>query len=285
MNTLRALYSLLKPGVAGAVLITVLPGFFLGTIPSFFIMAVTIVGTALCAMAAFAYNQVLEVDTDAQMNRTKDRVLPSSKLSKAFVMAFGAVILLAGQAMLLVYVNWIAAACALGSFLVYVILYTALLKRRTEHNTVIGGLSGAVGPLIGQAAAAGTIHVDGFLLFLLIFIWQPPHFWALAIHLRDDYGRAGFPMLPVVKGIDRTIKEMLIYQVILCVLIVIVYYPFHVAGLIYLLPSLAGGLFVLGFMVLYAKTRNETYPRKIFLTSIAHLVIWHAALVADFLNK
>lgn len=277
----RALYSLVKPGVALAVLATVVPGLFLGPLPSGFVIAMTMLGTALSAMASFTYNQIIEASKDARMERTKIRVIPSGAMAPATVFIVGSTALGAGLLILYIYVNLLTAGVAFFSFLFYVFVYTVLLKPNTEHNTVIGGIAGATGPLIGQAASLDFINIEGVMLFLLIFLWTPPHFWALAIHLKDDYARAGFPMLPVTRGIDYTVRQMIAYQILLLIGIAAVYWPLGSAGLLYLLPSLAAGLFVLGMIFVYAKNRSATLPRKIFLTSILHLVVWHVAMTAD----
>ncbi len=283
----RLLSALLKPRFSFSVIFTIIPGLLLGrSLPDAGLVFWTMFGTMLTAMAAFCYNQIVEARTDALMERTKDRALPLGAISVPFAAALGSGLLTAGCLFLYAMVNIVAAGIALFSFVVYVFIYTMWLKPRSVHNTVIGGFSGSIGPLIGEAAVRGTITIEGFAMFMLLFLWQPPHFWALSIRLKDDYAAAGLAMMPVVKGIPYTINQMLFYQVLLIASIVLVTFPLQLGGLIYLIPSLGLGLLVLYMMIRLRSNPSPEQARKIFGFTILHNTVWHLALSIDlYLNR
>ena len=279
--TFRMLYSLLKPGLSFAVILTILPGLLLTrTLPSLTLTIFTMLGTMLVAMSSFCYNQLLETQTDARMERTRDRALPSGSLTITAVSVLGGTLLMVGFAMLYIWVNLTAACIALASFFIYNFVYT-YLKSRTEHNTVIGGLSGAIGPLIGEAAVRGNITQDGFVLFLLLFLWQPPHFWALSIYLEKDYAQADLPMLPVARGVPYTIRQMLLYQALLIICLVLVVYPLNLGGMLYAIPSLLLGALVFFLMFRLKSDPSPVFARKIFFLTILHMLVWHISLFID----
>jgi len=284
---LSSVIDLFKPGLAFSILVTAVPGLLLGkTLPSAQTVFYCMLGTMLVAMSSFCYNQILEMRTDALMKRTRKRVLADGSLSFTLVSLIASTMLIAGSGMLYLKVNSLAALTAFSSFVIYVFIYTPLLKPRTEHNTVIGGLSGSIGPLIGEAAATGSLSLNGFALFLLMFLWQPPHFWALAIRMKDDYARAGLAMMPVVRGVPYTIKQMLLYQILLLIAMASLYVPLELGGLLYLIPSMSVGILVLAYMFKLRRTEDPGLAYRIFGLTILHVVIWHAALGADlYLRK
>lgn len=299
----RDLSLLLKPTLGASILFTIIPGLLLGPdLPNASLIFFTMLGTYLVAIASFAYNQLLEVPTDAIMERTRIRPLPSGRMQPLTVHLIGSSLLGLGMFLLVMYVNVLAAAAALASFLWYVFIYTAWLKPRSPLNTVLGGAAGSIGPLIGEAAASGQITVEGWMMFLILFLWQPPHFWCLGIKYRDQYGRAGIPILPVAKGVGVTLNQMIFYQVLLLLSIFSMYFPLGMAGEVFLVPAFGFGCLVLYFM-LRLKTgftgepdptaggdahsgaspfgKSGLSPLKVFFLTILHMLIWHLALGAD----
>lgn len=282
VNKIKAAYQLLKPGLALSIVITTVPALFLGPrIPGAGIMLSTLAGTGFLAMAAFAYNQLLESHIDARMERTKYRVLPTGLLSDQAVHLIGTTFLGTGIIVLGLNVNLLAASIGFFSFFYYVFIYTMILKPRTDQNTVLGGIAGAIGPLIGEAAAAGRISIAGAFLFLLLFLWQPAHFWALAIFRRDDYARAGIPMLPVTRGIPLTINYMIMYQFLLIVFIGLAFYPLQLGSLLFLFPSAIAGIFILYLMFRLKADYSDRKARSIFFLTILHMIVWHGTIAID----
>ena len=213
---LRTYFSLTKPTITLLVVVTAIPAMVLASplfIPSAFLMFITLLGAGLSSASAAVFNQVVEIDTDQKMYRTTSRSLPSGKVSKVQASLFGTVLGALGLFVLYTWATPLAAAVALAGHIFYVVIYTMYLKPRTPQNIVIGGAAGAVGPLIGSAAISGTLTLDAWLMFLLIFMWTPPNFWSLAIKYKDDYARAGVPMYPVIYGNEKTRREILLYSI------------------------------------------------------------------------
>lgn len=283
------LYKLFKPGLGASILVTIIPGLLLGPeLPSWSVVAFTMAGTFLLAISSFAYNQIIEIKTDALMERTRDRPLPSGRWPLFAVYFMASSMLVLGLILLALNVNLLAAGVALASFVHYVFIYTAVLKRSTPWNTLIGGFSGAVGPLIGEAAVANTLTFEGFTLFLLLFLWQPPHFWCLGIKYRDQYATAGIRILPVTDGVQVTLRYMIGYWISILLLIVLMYVPVFpplaIAGPSFFVPA-----FGLGLLVLYAMWKlradfqagRDARPLRVFFLTILHMLVWHLAMTAD----
>lgn len=283
-SRLKNLYQLFKPGLAFSIIVTVVPALLLEDhLPSLSLIFYTLLGTGLSAMASFAYNQLLEQHTDAKMQRTARRVLPSGRVDPILVHVAGSSLLGAGIIILYLKAGWLAAALALFSFLFYVFVYTLWLKPNTEHSTVLGGICGAIGPLIGEAALRGTITSDGILLFLLVFFWQPPHFWALAIFRLEDYRAAGFPLLPIKKGIPVTVQQMIFYQALLIVAMILVWIPAQIGSYFFLALSVPFGIYILFRMMQLRKDAKVASARSIFFLTIFHNILWHGSLSAELL--
>ncbi|MCE9597309.1 MAG: heme o synthase [Spirochaetia bacterium] len=277
---------LLKPGIAISVIITVIPGLLAGgQAPGLYLTLVTVVGTLFMAMSSFVYNQIMEIGPDSLMERTKNRPLVTGKVSLAQAHTLGAGLLAAGLSLLWFYATPLAALVALFSFLYYLFIYTLWLKPGTVQSTVFGGVCGALGPMIGQAAMENRIGTAGIMLFLLLFLWQPPHFWALAIAKKDEYSTANFPLLPVVHGIPATLKQMFIYQAFLILTTVLVTYPLALAGFIFLIPSLLTACFTMLLIVRLAKSPTERKAMHVFYASLLHNLAWHAAFSVDLWLK
>lgn len=272
---------LLKPGIAFSVVITVIPGLLsAGKIPSLALVAATLVGTLLVAMSSFAYNQIIETRTDSMMDRTRNRPLVTGKLPLWQAHALALVLLVFGTYLLWVQSTPLAAGIALFSFVYYLLIYTLWLKPTTVQSTVLGGVCGAIGPMIGEAAIANRVGMPGIMLFLLLFLWQPPHFWALAIARREDYSKANFPLLPVLKGIPETLRSMIFYQWLLVIATIGV--PLlGLGGWIFTVPSLLSSLVTLVLIYRMRKDASASSAMKVFFASIVHNLIWHAAFSVD----
>ena len=240
----------------------------------------TLAGGAMSAGSANAINQLLERDIDALMSRTRRRPIPSGRVTPPYALAFAVLLGTVAFVEMAVLVNLLAALLSLAALLFYVFVYTVWLKRSTPQNIVIGGAAGAVPPLVGWAAATGHVNLTAILLFVIVFLWTPPHFWALALFRRDDYARAHVPMLPVVAGEDETRRQIVIYSIVL-VFFTLLLYPVARMGLLYLLSAGAlGGAFV-GLAIRLWSQRTPTAAIRVFGYSILYLGLLFAAMVAD----
>jgi len=283
---IKALYQLFKPGLALSIVLTVLPALFSSTVmPDIGTILGAIIGTLLSAMAAFGYNQIVEQHRDAKMERTRHRILVTGQANPYTVYIVSSSLLGGGLLILGMYAGPLAMVFSLLSFLIYVFVYTIWLKPRSTTNTLIGGISGAVGPLIGESAAKGYVTEYGWLLFLFLFLWQPPHFWALACYRKDDYARGGFAMLPVVRGVRYTSIQMVLYQLLFTALMIVSFYPLGYTDLPFALTAVPFSVFVLVYMIRFARSQNMKHARTAFFLTIFHNLIWHAALTFEQLYR
>jgi len=240
----------------------------------------TLAGGAMSAGSANAINQLLERDIDALMSRTRRRPIPAGRVSPPYAFAFAVLLGTVAFVEMAVLVNLLAALLSFAALLFYVFVYTVWLKRSTPQNIVIGGAAGAVPPLVGWAAATGHVNLTAILLFVIVFLWTPPHFWALALFRREDYARAHVPMLPVVAGEDETRRQIVIYSIVL-VFFTLLLYPLARMGLLYLLSAGAlGGAFV-GLTIRLWRQRTPAAAIRVFGYSILYLGLLFAAMVAD----
>jgi protoheme IX farnesyltransferase len=277
--------ALLKPRVMSLVIFTALVG--LAIAPGHFhpVLAFT---SLLCisvgAGASGALNMALEGDIDALMSRTANRPIPRGRITPPEAMAFGTTLAFFSVMTLGILVNWYAGALLAFTIFFYVVIYTMGLKRRTAQNIVIGGAAGSLPPVVAWVAATGSISVEPVLLFLIIFFWTPPHFWALALFRSDDYARAGVPMLPVVAGPDATRLQILLYTVVL-VAVAAAPWPLGYFDWIYGIISLilGGGMLALAINVYVSRERSRSLRanRKLFAFSILYLFALFATLLLD----
>jgi protoheme IX farnesyltransferase len=219
-------------------------------------------------------------DIDALMERTKDRPLPAGRMAPGEALGFGVVLAVGSVTVMGLGVNWAAASLLGLTIAFYVFVYTMWLKRRTPQNIVIGGAAGAFPPMVGWAAATGDVSPASIVLFAMIFMWTPPHFWALALYRAGDYARAGVPMLPVVAGVRETKKQILVYAALL---VPATLAPFFIglSGLVYLIPAaLLNALFVAGAVRVWFDETHKS-ARKLFGFSILYLFLLFALLLAD----
>ena len=273
--------ALLKPRVMSLVVFTGFAGLVVapGSLHPL-LAAVAVLCIALCAGAAGAINMWYERDIDALMEHTAKRPIPAGRIAPNRALAFGVTLNLLPILLMGLAVNWVAAALLAFAAGFYIFVYTIWLKRRTPQNIVIGGAAGALPPMIGWAAVTGSVGLESLVLFLIIFMWTPPHFWALALYREGDYAKAGVPMLPVVAGPAETRRQILIYT---SLLVPLSFAPvvLGTAGLVYGAAAAAVGANLLWLAVQLVRTRSDRAARRLFGFSILYLFVLFAALIAE----
>jgi len=277
-STARAWLALTKPRIIELLLVTTVPVMMIaaGGWPGTWLVVATVAGGSLSAGGANVLNNVCDRDIDQVMERTANRPLPATDISPRSALIFGVALGVAGFVVLDLAAGRLAASLSTGALLFYVFVYTLLLKRRTTHNIVIGGAAGAVPVLVGWVAVTGTVSTEALLLFAVVCLWTPPHFWALAIRFRDDYSRAGVPMLPVVAGVPATIRQMRLYT-FATVAASLGLAAGESVGVVYLVAAAAAGIwFVHGAIRL---TEERAMP--FFHLSITYLSIVFGGLALD----
>jgi protoheme IX farnesyltransferase len=239
------------------------------------------IGIGMAASAAAVFNHVLDARIDIHMLRTRGRPLPEGRVSESNALAFASVICVLSMIVLWFLVNPLTAVLTFGSLIGYAVIYTVYLKRATPQNIVIGGAAGAAPPVLGWAAVTGEISSSALLLFLIVFVWTPPHFWALAIARKDEYAKVGIPMLPVTHGEGYTRLHILLYTILLVVITIIPYLT-GMSGLIYLLAAVSLGAVFLNYTVRMLRDRGDVeLPMRTFKFSITYLAVLFAALLVD----
>ena len=267
----RRYLELCKPKVVLLIMFTAVVGMLLATdgFPPWEIFIFGNLGIGLAAASGAAVNHGVDQRIDAVMERTKDRPLPTGGNANAAIV-FALLLCAISMAMLLVFVNTLTALLTLISMIGYAVVYTMFLKRNTPHNIVLGGAAGAAPPVLGWAAVTGSVNTEALLLFMIIFIWTPPHFWALAIRRRDDYAKAGLPMLPVTHGIEFTKIQVLLYTFMLLA-VTLIPFVINMTGLIYLAGAVGLGLmFIYHAWKLY-RGKSDEHAMKTFAYSIVYL--------------
>jgi protoheme IX farnesyltransferase len=278
---------LTKPKVQSLLLLTTIATMYVAGDPSPLLVALTCLGGYLSAGGAGAVNHWYDRDIDARMARTASRPVPSGRVSPQAALAFGCILAGLSFLELSLAVNVLAASLSFAGFLVYVFLYTVWLKRRTPQNIVIGGAAGAVPVLVGWAAVTDSLSWAPVVLFAIIFIWTPPHFWSLAVRYKEDYAAADVPMLPVVASMKRTTREIVLYTVVL-VAVSLLFGPVAHLGLIYLIAAAllgAGFLFMTARLWRLARTDRATGKEamRVFSYSITYLTVLFVAMAGDVL--
>jgi heme o synthase len=279
---LRAFLALTKPRVVSLIVFTAVIGMFLATpgmVPLQALLAGT-VGIAFVAGAAAAINCLVEQKIDAVMQRTRWRPIPRGELGLAQTLVFAGLLGGIGLWLLHHFVNELTMWLTVATFVGYAVVYTVILKPATPQNIVIGGASGAMPPVLGWAAVTGEVTTEAMLLFLIIFAWTPPHFWALALYRTEDYARAGVPMLPVTHGKPYTRLQVLLYTLVLFA-VTLLPYAVRMSGLVYLAAAVAlGGVFIYYALRIYFAYTDEV-AQKTFRYSIVYLSALFAALLVD----
>lgn len=278
----RDYLELTKPKVVSLITFTAMVGMFLArpAMVPWTVLLFGSLGIAMVAGAAAAINHLVDQRIDSVMARTRSRPLPTGHLDRRHALLFAALLCASGVALLLAFTNLLTTLLTLASLIGYAVVYTMFLKRATPQNIVIGGAAGAAPPLLGWVAVTGHIEPGALLLFLIIFVWTPPHFWALALHRCEDYARAEVPMLPVTHGADFTRLQILLYTL---VLLAVTLLPFAIgmSGWVYLVAALVLGLrFLWMAAVLYIRA-DDSFAMPVFLYSIIYLFALFAALMGD----
>ncbi len=281
-ETAAAYVSLTKPRIISLLLITTVPTMILAAegMPSVWLVLATLVGGTLAAGGANAINCYLDRDIDEIMHRTRGRPLPLGKIEPQHALIFALVIEAAAFVLLALTSNLLAAGLALAATAFYVFVYTMWLKRTTRQNVVIGGAAGAVPPLVGWAAVTGDVGIPALVLFAIIFVWTPPHFWALSIKYRDDYARANIPMLPVVATLAETKKQIFWYAVGLAPVSLLLYFTGAVGWIYLWAASVLGAAFIWQCWRLRTDTRAGA-AMGVFRSSIYYLTLIFLAVAAD----
>jgi protoheme IX farnesyltransferase len=281
--------ALLKPRVMSLVIFTAMVGLLIA--PGHFhpVLAFTsLLCIAVGAGASGALNMALEGDIDAMMSRTANRPIPRGRITRSEAMAFGTTLAFFSVMTLGILVNWYAGALLAFTIFFYVVIYTLWLKRWTAQNIVIGGAAGSLPPVVAWVAATGSISVEPVLLFLIIFFWTPPHFWALALFRSEDYARAGVPMLPVVAGPDHTRLQILLYTIVL-VAVAVAPWPLGYFDAVYGVTSLilGSGMLALAINVFISRERSASLraTRKLFAFSILYLFALFATLLLEVVAR
>ncbi len=279
----RDFYELTKPRVVMLIVFTAIVGMFL-SVPGWPGIAPLVFGTlgiGFASSSAAVFNHVLDARIDIQMMRTRGRPLPQGRLTERAALVFATALCIVSMLILVLLVNPLTAGLTFVSLIGYAVVYTVWLKRATPQNIVIGGAAGAAPPVLGWTAVTNEIHAGALLLFLIVFVWTPPHFWALAIARKEEYARVDIPMLPVTHGESFTRLQILLYTILL-VVITILPYLIGMSGLIYLLAALClDAVFLYYAIRMYRVPGDHELPMKTFRYSITYLGILFASLLVD----
>ena len=279
----RSYYELCKPKVVYLIVFTAFVGRLLASpsgLPPWEILLVGNIGIGLAAASGAALNHLIDQRIDALMHRTENRPLPSGRLDTMHVLGFALTIGFTGIAMLALFVNELTAFLTFIALIGYAVIYTVFLKRNTPQNIVLGGAAGAAPPLLGWAAVTGQVGTEALLLFLIIFVWTPPHFWALAIRRREEYAKAKIPMLPVTHGVPFTKEQILLYTLLLFT-VSLMPAVIHMSGLIYLSGAVALGIGFIYYAFRLYRDDSDALAMKTFGYSIFYLSLLFAFLLAD----
>ncbi len=280
-GSVRDYLALLKPRVMSLVVFTALVGMVVAPHPIHPVIGfLSLVAIAVGAGAAGALNMWWDADIDAVMRRTSRRPIPCGRVQAGEAFAIGAMLAFGSVTFLLLAANWVAAALLAFTILFYVVVYTVWLKRSTPQNIVIGGAAGAAPPVLGWVAVTNHVSAQALLLFLIIFAWTPPHFWALAIARRHDYSRVDIPMLPVTHGVEFTRLHVLLYTVILSI-VTLQPYVIGMSGLVYLVAAIVLNARFLWQAIQLKVTRRDDLPMRMFRFSIVYLMWLFLALLLD----
>ncbi len=283
---LQSYWQLTKPRIILLLLITTAGSMWIaasGEVDPVLLLS-TITGGALAAASANTINCLYDRDIDYDMERTRHRPLPSGRVQPKDALLFAITLALLSFGLITATSNLLSALLAMSGIVTYVLVYTHWLKRHNSQNIVIGGAAGAIPPLVGWAAVTGELSWPAWILFAIVFVWTPPHFWALAMMIREDYAKVGVPMLPVVKGEAVTAKQILIYTVLLLPTTLLLVYPFGVLGIVYAISALyLGGVFIAKSWALLQSPCDLGLARSLFKYSIVYMMVLSAAMALDSL--
>ncbi|NCV54067.1 MAG: protoheme IX farnesyltransferase [Betaproteobacteria bacterium] len=282
MRLLKSYYLLCKPNVVYMMLICALVGMLLAeeSVSSISRIVIALIGIAFCSGSAASINQVIDRKADASMTRTDQRPIPQGELSAVHASTFALVIGLTGALILYFFINTLTMILTLASLIGYAFIYTVYLKRATPQNIVIGGLAGAAPPLLGWASISNTVDPYALLLVLIIFVWTPPHFWALAIYRKDEYAKESIPMLPVTHGVAFTKLQIVLYTIILFIVSVLPYIVL-MSGWIYLFSAITLSSMFMYYSIKLYYSDDNAFAMKTFNFSIYYIFLIFVALLFD----
>ena len=284
---LRDYIAMTKPRVMSLLLVTAYGGAVLAArdIPPALLTLWVLLGGALASGGASALNMWYEEELDQRMSRTGKRPVAGGRVSPRAALIYGIALNVAAFAVLYFGANVLAASLAMLGTALYVVLYTAILKRTTVHNIVVGGAAGAVPPLVGYAAVLGTLDLDALYLFAIVFFWTPPHFWALAILIRDDYARAGVPMLPVIQGESAARLQILLYTVLMLALTTMFFFVTSRLGAVYLIGSLLLGVTFVALAAIAMSKQTRKSIAWLYKFSLLYLFLLFGFIIYDAATK
>lgn len=281
--TWRDFVTLAKPGILRSNLFAAFGGFWVASKwdIDWLLMVWVLLGTLLVMASSCVFNNYLDRDFDIKMERTRERALPAGKIHPRIVFWYGTTLGILGLAVFIIFTNLVTVLLAVVGMIFYIIIYTAWLKRTSTWSTSVGAVSGAMPPVIGYCAVVGAVDAGAILLFAILFLWQPPHFWALGIRRKEEYRAAGFPLLPVVKGVRRTQWQMLPY-VALLIPAGILFYVYGYVGIIFLIASTILGVVWLIICIRGLRAKDETrWAKQAFLFSIQYLMVIVLIMIID----
>ncbi len=286
LQVIQSYYQLTKPRIIPLLLITTAGSMWIaahGQVDPLLLL-VTLTGGTLAAASAQTINCIYDRDIDYDMERTRHRPIPSGKVQPRDALIFAIALAVMSFTLLAVFANLLAACLAFSGIVFYILIYTHWLKRHSTQNIVIGGAAGAIPALVGWAAVTGTLSWAAWLIFAIVFLWTPPHFWALALMIRDDYAKVGIPMLPVVEGDIATVKQIWYYTLVTVAATVLLVYPLHASGFVYGAIAVSlGGLFVHKSWRLLHNPEDRIVARELFLYSISYMMLLCLGMVIDSL--
>ena len=282
LSILNDYLTLTKPPIVVLLLVTAAGGMFLAAqgLPSLLLMGLVWLGGALAAGGANAINHYLDRDIDERMSRTRQRPVAGHRISPTKALIFGLVLNIIAFAVLVTWINLLAALLTLSATLFYVFVYTRWLKRTTPHNIVIGGAAGAIPPLVGWAAVTGGLDLPAVYLFAIVFFWTPPHFWALSLLIKDDYAEAGIPMLPVVTTVEHTTQQIFYYTLAL-VGLTVMFALTPAVGLVYLVSALVLGAVFIWMAWQLRRNYTRSSAKTVYLYSLLYLALLFVGVMVD----
>ncbi|MBN3949215.1 MAG: protoheme IX farnesyltransferase [Nostoc sp. NMS7] len=286
LQVIQSYYQLTKPRIIPLLLITTAGSMWIAAKGEvdFLLLLVTLTGGTLAAASAQTINCVYDRDIDYDMERTRHRPIPSGKVQPRDALIFAIALATISFTLLAVFANLLAALLAFSGIVFYILVYTHWLKRHTTQNIVVGGAAGAIPALVGWAAVTGTLSWSAWLIFAIVFLWTPPHFWALALMIRDDYAKVGIPMLPVIEGDTATVKQIWYYTLLTVVATGLLVYPLGASGILYAAIALIlGGLFIYKSWRLLQNPEDRTVAKELFLYSISYMMLLCLGMVVDSL--
>lgn len=286
LQVIKSYYQLTKPRIIPLLLITTAAAMWLasGGNVNPFLLFITLLGGTLAAASAQTLNCIYDQDIDYAMLRTRSRPIPAGKVQPRHALIFAFVLGFLSFSLFVIFVNLLSGLLAMAGIAFYMLVYTHFLKRNNPQNIVIGGAAGSIPPLVGWAAVTGDLSWTAWALFTIIFLWTPPHFWALALMIKDDYASVNVPMLPVVEGEKSTVSQIWVYTLIVVTFTLVLVYPLAVSGLVYTLFALTlGSLFIQKAWQLKQVPEDQDLARSLFKYSILYMMLLCTAIVIDSL--